>query len=427
MPGDFREPMTQVQEEMYAAGIDPAMQYMQQQMEGRTIPRTSPDVVGSRAFPTALARAADRTQGPEQASYSPFTRTEKQPDQVGDPYFDPRKAAEAMIQSGDTQLMMAGYKLLSDPLAGAEYGTTPFIADDGTAYLVNKAGGLMPTGLKGKPDKSSTSSLGQLISERNALPPGHPSIAMYDEAIRKAATHAPAAQMNNYGSPVAGIGPDGNPVFFQPSRTGSAPSIVEGVTPPPPKPVPPTEAENTASGFLGRMQAAERIIGQLDGGELTLGTSIVGGVPFVGDFAQRKVMNEKQQQYKQAADDWIRAKLRKESGAVIGESEREEEYKTYFPQPGDKPATIQQKAMARRQAEQQLIQSAGRAAPQLTEAEFTQPEIDYIAKRRALGIPDQQIAYELQKGFAGKKAGNANKLSPAEQKELEQLRKRFGK
>jgi hypothetical protein len=250
---------------------------------------------------------------------------------------------------------------------------------------------------------------------------------MYDAAIDKAATHAPAAQMNNYGSPVAGIGPGGNPVFFQPSKAGGEPSIIEGVTPPPPKPVPTTEAENTASGFLGRMQAAERIIGQLDGGELTLGTSIVGGLPLVGDYAQRKVMNEKQQQYKQAADDWIRAKLRKESGAVIGESEREEEYKTYFPQPGDKPANIQQKAMARRQAEQQLTQSAGRAAPQLTEAEFTQAETNYIAKRRAQGISDAQIALELQKGFAGKKASDASKLSPAEQKELEQLRERFNK
>jgi len=82
--------------------------FMQENVSGN-FPQASP------AFPTAMARAADRTQGPEQASYAPFTRTEKQPDQVSDPYFDPRKAAEAMIQSGDTQLMMAGYKLLSEP------------------------------------------------------------------------------------------------------------------------------------------------------------------------------------------------------------------------------------------------------------------------------------------------------------------------
>jgi hypothetical protein len=53
-------------------------------------------------------------KGPEDSSYRPTTVTEKQPDQVGDPYFDPRKAAEAMMQSGDTQLMMAGYKMLSE-------------------------------------------------------------------------------------------------------------------------------------------------------------------------------------------------------------------------------------------------------------------------------------------------------------------------
>jgi hypothetical protein len=278
-----------------------------------------------------------------------------------------------------------------------------------------------------KPDTGSVSNLGQLIAERDSLPPGHPARRMYDAAIDKAATHAPPVQMNNYGSPVAGIGPGGNPVFFQPSKAGGEPSIIEGVTPPPPKPTPPTEAENTSAGYLGRMQAAERIIGDLEGNHLTVGTSVAGAVPFVGDYVQQKVMTPEQQRYKQAADDWIRAKLRKESGAVIAKEEMEQEYKTYFPQPGNDPATIQQKAMARRQAEEQLIQSAGRAAPQLTEAEFTQAELNYIAKRRASGISDQQISYELQKGFAGKKAGDANKLSPAEQKELEQLRKRFGK
>ena len=36
----------------------------------------------------------------------------------------------------------------------------------------------------------------------------------------------------NYGAPVAGVDAQGNPVFFQPSKTGGAPTIVSGVTPP---------------------------------------------------------------------------------------------------------------------------------------------------------------------------------------------------
>jgi hypothetical protein len=54
---------------------------------------------------------------------------------------------------------------------------------------------------------------------------------MYDAAIDKAATHAPAAQMNNYGSPVAGER-DGQPVYFQPSSPGGAPACIECITPP---------------------------------------------------------------------------------------------------------------------------------------------------------------------------------------------------
>lgn len=56
------------------------------------------------------------------------------------------------------------------------------------------------------------------------------------------------------------------------------------------------------------------------------------------------------QQYRQAADDWIRAKLRRESGAVIAKSEMQTEYETYFPQIGDSQEVIDQKKMAREKA-----------------------------------------------------------------------------
>lgn len=270
--------------------------------------------------------------------------------------------------------------------------------------------------------KTDSSALGKLIAERDSLPEGHPARAMYNQAIQKSATHAPASQLNNYGSPVAGVGPDGQPVFFQPSKGGGAPTIVPGITPTPPKPTPPTGEENTAAGYLGRMKAAEKLIGGLTGGEPTVGTSIAGSVPFIGDYVQRKAMNATQQQYKQASDDWIRAKLRKESGAVIADAEMLREYQTYFPQPGDEPTTIKQKAMARRQAEEQMIQSAGRAAPKQTEVPFTKAETDYIAKRRAAGVPDQEIALELQQGAAKPKQATFDLPPNAKQYEGKTLR-----
>lgn len=50
----------------------------------------------------------------------------------------------------------------------------------------------------------------------------------------KATSHQPGVSVT-YGAPVAGVDGSGNPVFFQPSKDGSAPSIISGVAPPPPK------------------------------------------------------------------------------------------------------------------------------------------------------------------------------------------------
>lgn len=124
-----------------------------------------------------------------------------------------------------------------------------------------------------------------------------------------------------------------------------------------------TGEERTSAGYLARMQAAEQILSGINNGEQTIFTKGVGAIPVIGDVSRRLVETEAQQRYRQAADDWIRAKLRKESGAVIGADEMENEYRTYFPQPGDMPQTIAQKAQARRQAEEQMKISSGRVIP----------------------------------------------------------------
>lgn len=57
------------------------------------------------------------------------------------------------------------------------------------------------------------------------------------------------------------------------------------------------------------------------------------------------------QRYMQSAQDWARAKLRFESGAVISEQEAADEAKNYFPQFGDDKTVIAQKVRARKRAE----------------------------------------------------------------------------
>lgn len=122
-----------------------------------------------------------------------------------------------------------------------------------------------------------------------------------------------------------------------------------------------TDTQKLAAGFADRMVASEAIIKQLSPEEAlpTEFTSLAGGVPLFGTYLQRKAMTPEQQKYKQAADNWIRANLRKESGAVIGADEMQAEYETYFPQPGDSPQVIQQKAEARKITTQAMIKNAG--------------------------------------------------------------------
>lgn len=68
-----------------------------------------------------------------------------------------------------------------------------------------------------------------------------------------------------------------------------------------------------------------------------------------GNYALR---GKEHQRYMQAAEQWIRAFLRKESGAAIGKDEFVRDFKVYFPQPGDSKEVIDQKAQARIRAMQ---------------------------------------------------------------------------
>jgi len=124
----------------------------------------------------------------------------------------------------------------------------------------------------------------------------------------------------------------------------------------------PTEGQANAAGFAQRMELAEGIINQLPAGSQPgAGTRIAEAVPFVGGVLARSGQSPATQQYDQAAQDWIRAKLRKESGAAIGADEMKQEYATYFPMVGDTPEKIAQKAEARRVVTMGMGKSAGKA------------------------------------------------------------------
>jgi hypothetical protein len=68
--------------------------------------------------------------------------------------------------------------------------------------------------------------------------------------------------------------------------------------------------------------------------------------------------NPKDAQFAQAAQEWIMAKLRKESGAAIGAQELQNDLHTYFPEPGDSDALVHQKAASRRRTMVGMINQA---------------------------------------------------------------------
>ena len=122
----------------------------------------------------------------------------------------------------------------------------------------------------------------------------------------------------------------------------------------------PTDQQSLAAGFATRMSEAEAELDRLtkEGYDPTLAKERVGeAVPAVGNY----LVSADFQRMRQAQADWVRAKLRKESGAVIADDEMKKEIETYFPRPGDKPEVIAQKQRARGTATKAMEFNAGSA------------------------------------------------------------------
>jgi hypothetical protein len=165
-----------------------------------------------------------------------------------------------------------------------------------------------------------------------------------------------------------------NGTFLLNIDTGETkPVIVGGKQLQPVKPAQtPSGEESNAAGFLVRMKDATKLLDTFEGkGKPNIETSVAGGVPLIGSYLERSAQTKEQQQYKNAALAWIRAKLRKESGAAIGKVEAEQEYQNYFPVVGDTPEVIAQKRGLRQSAMDEMLISSGKASPKVEAARPT--------------------------------------------------------
>lgn len=135
-----------------------------------------------------------------------------------------------------------------------------------------------------------------------------------------------------------------------------------------------SESEGKAAGFADRMLQSEGMlrpfapdggIGPAAPGVESAGTDLkqyaianTWGLPAV---AKNAMHSKEYQSYDQAKRDFINAQLRRESGAVIADSEFENAHKQYFPVPGDPPELLEQKRRNRQVAIESMGREGGRS------------------------------------------------------------------
>lgn len=133
-----------------------------------------------------------------------------------------------------------------------------------------------------------------------------------------------------------------------------------------------TEAQGKATAFSARMLNADNEINDLikEGVQTPSiikrsveNAPLIGGA--LGGAANKFVASERQQKMEQAQRDFVNAVLRQESGASISPSEFDNASKQYFPQFGDSPTVIAQKAKNRAIAIEGMKTQAGSGAAQV--------------------------------------------------------------
>lgn len=130
-----------------------------------------------------------------------------------------------------------------------------------------------------------------------------------------------------------------------------------------------SEQQSKDALFGARMQEANKILNELENAGVS--QTVMSRVPWVGDPLSTALpsilggANESQGKYMQARRDFINAVLRKESGAVIADSEFSNAEKQYFPQIGDSKEIIAQKAKNRELATKMILAGAGQNGQEL--------------------------------------------------------------
>ena len=103
-----------------------------------------------------------------------------------------------------------------------------------------------------------------------------------------------------------------------------------------------TEGQAASLGYASRLSLNEKTLNEV------AGRGYKPGGLFEFGFTPQRLMSEDRKVYDAAKSNWIAAKLRKESGAVISDKDYNDADLQYFPQPGDTAKVLKQKAELRK-------------------------------------------------------------------------------
>lgn len=330
------------------------------------------------------------------------------------------QAAQDLVSQGiiDQQMFDAGAASLSDDPAQLRLQLRQGLASQASPEQILTAFGPKPTVVDGRVvdlnPRSQT--YGQTTVQRqpnmaqDLLIPGAngqmvPNRQLIDTRTRLAQAGATTV---SYGAPVEVELPDGTKAYVQPGNRPDAPAkllTMPGTNIPlkPGKQGELNEGQGKAVGFAARMMSADATINELaEKGRVvqtpgSAGTGVIGSV--VNAFSP-----EDNQRLDQAKRNFINAVLRRESGAAIGADEFANADRQYFPQPGEGPEVVKQKAEARRMA----IKAMRNEVPN-----FAQSRIDAIVNPGKEPLIDPATAAQSRKDYdAMIKSGKVRRWNP---------------
>lgn len=149
------------------------------------------------------------------------------------------------------------------------------------------------------------------------------------------------------------------------------------------------------------------------------GREIVRGVPVLGPMVARGMAPETAQVYEDTAKQWVTRHIFDVSGATAREDEKIEAFRTYFPQPGDKPLAVAKKRVDRMRRAVEAYRKGLRTRKfEGEEQQRVRKQMEIMQVELEGARKDYRLMLEDAKAGRTRAAGRAGRLSPTRIKNM---------